>query len=99
MLRTLLKIHIKIPSPLMNVLNVHKNSMTVLLSKISAKKAIQKDDAKKTLMQTTMSSPAPSTFFRTISMTAIARLRWPTGARLSRERSSLLSARPSRTTF
>ena len=36
----------------MNVLNGHKNSMTVLLSKISAKKAIQKDDAKKTLMET-----------------------------------------------
>ena len=33
-------------------MNGHKNSLTLYLSKISAKKAIQKDDAKKNLMVT-----------------------------------------------
>ena len=33
-------------------MNGHKNSLTLYLSKISAKKAISKDDAKKSLMET-----------------------------------------------
>ena len=44
--------YIKIPSPLVNILNGHKNSLTVLLSKIAAKKATQKDEGKKGLMVT-----------------------------------------------